>query len=306
LFFECWDWDSTGSDDLIGQFTSTYAELLNKKSFELIEPHKKQKKGNKYVNSGVIEFIEIKEIRKMSFVDYLSAGVEISLVTGIDFTASNGDPRLPTSLHHFSAPEQPNQYMQAIRTVGDVVAPYDYDGWIPVFGFGAKFLDGNVNHCFHVNGTPNPNCSGINGVLQAYQQSFNSLQLYGPTYFAPLIRNIASLAKQTIGSKYYILLIITDGEITDMTSTIEAIKEASLTPLSIIVVGVGNDNFTSMNQLDDDNHVLFSRDIVQFVPFRNYFNQPAGALARDTLAEVPSQLVDFMVRNNITLNTAPR
>lgn len=84
------------------------------------------------------------------------------------------------------------------------------------------------------------------------------------------------------------MLVVTN-EI-DMNNTIQAIKEASRYPVSIIIVGVGNADFTSMNQLDDDNGVLFARDIVQFVPFRNYKTRPIEELAKDTLAEVPKQV----------------
>ena len=42
---------------------------------------------------------------------------------------------------------------------------------------------------------------------------------------------------------YSILLIITDGEILDMNQTIDLINKASKIPLSIIIIGVGNNNF---------------------------------------------------------------
>lgn len=54
---------------------------------------------------------------------------------GIDYTASNKQPTDPSSLH-FIDPEKPNEYMQAIRLVGDILAPYDNDGKIPTYGFG--------------------------------------------------------------------------------------------------------------------------------------------------------------------------
>ncbi len=45
-------------------------------------------------------------------------------------------------------------------------------------------------------------------------------QLYGPTNFAPVITHVADIARQfRDGSKYFILLIITDGIITDMPQT---------------------------------------------------------------------------------------
>lgn len=75
--------------------------------------------------------------------------------------------------------------------------------------------------------------------------------------------------------QYYILLVLTDGVVTDMADTREAIVRASHLPMSIIIVGVGNADFTDMQTLDGDDGVLRSlrgepalRDIVQFVPFR--------------------------------------
>ena len=49
------------------------------------------------------------------------------------------------------------------------------------------------------------------------------------------------------------LLILTDGEITDMEDTIKAIVDASFLPMSIIIVGVGNADFSNMEILDADN-----------------------------------------------------
>nr|XP_025035415.1 copine-7 [Pelodiscus sinensis] len=101
-------------------------------------------------------------------------------------------------------------------------------------------------------------------------------------------------------SQYYILLILTDGVVTDMADTREAIVRASYLPMSIIIVGVGNADFTDMQILDGDDGVLRSpkgepvlRDIVQFVPFREFKNASATALAKCVLAEVPKQVVEY-------------
>jgi len=48
---------------------------------------------------------------------------------------------------------------------------------------------------------------------------------------------------------YSVLLILTDGVINDMNASIRAIVEASTRPLSIIIVGVGDADFTDMNKL---------------------------------------------------------
>ena len=43
---------------------------------------------------------------------------------GVDFTGSNGEPTSPRSLHYIN-PYQPNEYMQAIQSVGMVCQDYD-------------------------------------------------------------------------------------------------------------------------------------------------------------------------------------
>ena len=43
-----------------------------------------------------------------------------------------------------------------------------------------------------------------------------------------------------------------DGMINDMEETINSIIEASYLPLSIIIIGIGNDDFKEMHILDGD------------------------------------------------------
>ena len=49
-----------------------------------------------------------------------------------------------------------------------------------------------------------------------------------------------------------ILLILTDGIIHDMETTINAIIESAHLPLSIIIIGIGNEDFSKMVTLDGD------------------------------------------------------
>lgn len=58
--------------------------------------------------------------------------------------------------------------------------------------------------------------------------------------------------------KYNILLIITDGVISDLQQTIDEIVDGSSLPLSIIIVGVGSADFSSMDVLDADDQPLYS------------------------------------------------
>ena len=64
--------------------------------------------------------------------------------------------------------------------------------------------------------------------------------------------------------------------------------------MSIIIIGVGDENFKMMKELDSDKNALKSRsgktalrDIVQFVKFNKYAALGPQALAEKVLKEMP-------------------
>ncbi|XP_017309053.1 copine-4 isoform X1 [Ictalurus punctatus] len=304
-----WDWDSNGKHDFIGEFEATFKEMRGatdgkQVQWECINPKYKIKKKN-YRNSGIVILNQCKIIKMHSFLDYIMGGCQIQFTVAIDFTASNGDPRNSCSLHYIH-PYQPNEYLKALVAVGEICQDYDSDKMFPAFGFGARIPpEFKVSHDFAVNfNEDNPECAGIQGVVEAYQNCLPKIQLYGPTNIAPIIQKVAQSASEELhvrqAMQYFILLILTDGVITDMADTRDAIVHASHLPMSIIIVGVGNADFSDMQMLDGDDGILRSpkgepvlRDIVQFVPFRNFKHASPAALAKSVLAEVPNQVVDY-------------
>ncbi|XP_013408869.1 copine-8 isoform X2 [Lingula anatina] len=314
---ECYDWDRDGGHDLIGEFFTTLRELSKGKcgqnEFECINPKKKAKKGAKYKNSGVITVESCRVVQVPTFLDYIKGGTQLQCTIAIDFTASNGDPRTPTSLHYIN-PYQPTQYAMALQAVGEIIEDYDSDKLFPVLGFGARLPpDGRISHEFFVNMHPtDPYCAGLQGVMQAYSNALQKVQLYGPTNFAPVINHVARFASaRRNGTDYFILLILTDGIITDMPQTKEAIVNAASLPMSIIIVGIGEADFDAMVELDGDDIRVSSRgryaerDIVQFVPFRDFIrsNSDMGIskaqLAKEVLEEIPDQFISYMKKHNI-------
>ncbi|XP_026872575.1 copine-9 isoform X2 [Electrophorus electricus] len=319
---DVYDWDRDGSHDFIGEFTTSYRELSRGQSqfnvYEVLNPKKKGKK-KKYVNSGTVTLLSFKVESEYTFVDFIRGGTQLNFTVAIDFTASNGNPAQPTSLHYMS-PYQMNTYAMALKAVGEIIQDYDSDKLFPAYGFGAKLPpDGKISHAFPLNGnSEDPNCVGIEGVLEAYFQSLRTVQLYGPTNFAPVINQVACSAQEvTDGSQYFVLLMITDGVISDMVQTKEAVVNASSLPMSIIIVGVGPAEFDAMEELDGDEVRVSSRgrfaerDIVQFVPFRDYIDRSGNQilsmarLAKDVLAEIPEQLLSFMKSKGIEPRPAP-
>uniref|UniRef100_A0A671NAM9 Copine Va n=1 Tax=Sinocyclocheilus anshuiensis TaxID=1608454 RepID=A0A671NAM9_9TELE len=256
---EVYDWDRDGSHDFIGEFTTSYRELSRGQS-------------------------------QFNVYEVSSLNTQIHFTVAIDFTASNGNPSQSTSLHYMN-PYQMNAYAMALKAVGEIIQDYDSDKMFPALGFGAKLPpDGRVSHEFPLNGNvDNPYCNGMEGILEAYHESLKTVQLYGPTNFAPVINHVARYAAAVQdGSQYFVLLIITDGVISDMAQTKEAIVNAAKLPMSIIIVGVG-----------------------QFVPFRDYMDRTGNhvlsmaRLAKDVLAEIPDQLILYMKSRGIKPNQTP-
>ena len=94
----------------------------------------------------------------------------------------------------------------------------------------------------------------------------------------------------------------------DIQPTIDEVVRASGLPLSIIIIGVGSADFSTMEQLDADDAPLKSsssvyatRDVVQFVPFNKYSRDNA-LLAKEVLKEIPRQMVNYFQRKNIKPN----
>jgi len=237
---------------------------------------------------------------KPTFVDYISGNCDLTMCVAIDFTGSNGDPRRPGTLHHFSHHGQMNGYEKAISAVGGIVAKYDSDQQFPVYGFGAKY-DGVVRHCFQVG--PSKEVHGIKGILDAYKGVFKTpLIMSGPTVFTEVIQLAASQAKQRYQINplsYSILLLLTDGAVTDVEATKQVLASVADAPLSIVIVGIGNADFSAMQFLDDfETRSGVNRDIVQFVQF-NAHEHNKTSLTRATLEEIPDQLVQFFYSRGI-------
>lgn len=202
LKIDVYDWDSDGTHDYIGSFNTSLADLqvkaIEQTGIACINDEKKRNKGKSYKNSGMIFLMNLTIESQPTFIEYLQGGVTMNFSVAVDFTASNGDPRNPQSLHYFDPHRGgENQYTTAIRSVGEIIQDYDTDKQFPALGFGAQVPPtGQVSHEFFLNLRPDtPFCAGVEGLLQAYWHCIQSVRLYGPTNFAPVINHVANFAR---------------------------------------------------------------------------------------------------------------
>mmetsp|Transcript_28526 Transcript_28526/g.31686 ORF Transcript_28526/g.31686 Transcript_28526/m.31686 type:complete len:180 (+) Transcript_28526:359-898(+) len=169
--------------------------------------------------------------------------------------------------------------------MGQTLEPFDDDKLIPVYGFGdVSSKDRSVFPFF-----PDRVCHGFTEVIQRYTEITPNVKLSGPTSFAPLIRETIRVQQEEGG--YHILVIIADGQVTNVRETTQAIVDATKYPISIICVGVGDGPWELMEEFDDQ---LPSRsfDNFQFVPYYETMHRAENrevAFSVAALQEIPDQ-----------------
>jgi E3 ubiquitin-protein ligase RGLG len=224
------------------------------------------------------------------------------LIIGIDYTKSNLETGRNSfggrSLHTISIIQNPYQY--TIDIICRTLDRFDDDHLIPVFGFGD--LNSRNETVFPLKNTNSFYCNGLPDVLTQYQHITPTLTLSGPTTFSPLIKTAVNIVKQT--GRYHILLIITDGAVSNPDFDAETIIEASNYGLSIVCIGVGDGPFDTMHTFDDKLH---SRkfDNFQFVELNKLNRENIDiAFAVSALQEIPDQYK--YIKDNGLLKSFPR
>ena len=303
--FECLDYDSETKSELIGVCEVTTAELIEGHEYPFVNPGVLQHGRPKLTGYFCVKKFEL--VEEESFIDYLRNGMNINLSVAIDYTTSNGLYTDSSSLHCIR-PDVLNEYEQAIETFGTILSGYDSDKKYAVFGFGGipSWLGGGVSHAFALNKHPeDPFIEGYEAVRRCYRETISEIELSGPTHLSEILRTMIGIIHRSEKNLYHILLVLTDGDLHDYEETVDLIVTASRMPLSVLIVGIGYENFFQLKKLDGDKRQLVDshgrraeRDVVQFMPFRQYRNN-LSMLAREALMEIPTQLMTYMKINSI-------
>jgi len=170
---------------------------------------------------------------------------------------------------------------------------------------------GHVSHCFPLNGNvEDPEIVGVQEVIGHYRANLNTIKFMGPTHFAEIMKEAREQVEKCQNNKmYHVLMIMTDGDIHDIEETIKEISIMSKKnlPISIVIVGVGNEDFSNMVRLDGDDVAIASgiKDIVQFVKYQDVKRRSEpqnvqGNLAAMVLEEIPTHMVNcFMEKDQL-------
>ncbi|XP_041364275.1 copine-3-like [Gigantopelta aegis] len=234
--------------------------------------------------------------------------------------SSNGEISDKLSLHS-TCDARNNQYLNTIESLGALIARYDVEQKVALFGFGAKTTaEGNPKTCFPIlDKNSNIWVKGIKGAVKAYNAILPTLQFSGPTYIAPAISTVSRLIKDEKVTQdrqiYYVLLVLTDGVINDIDATVHELISTSSLPLSVIITGIGPADFTLMEQFhtsvnkpltDERTRKSAERPNVHFVSLKkDSFTSGGGIMViQEAFAALSVHVTQYLKKKNISPNKA--
>lgn len=306
-----WVWNKFTSDELVG-FVETSVDNLVKQStrgipvFDVLLERKRLLGGVKLKKAGSLKVLKGKVLNVPSVLQYIAGGCTLNLMIAIDCTLLNGDWRDDQSLH-FHSEAFLNDYQAAIHRLGVIFDAYECRHKYQMWGYGAS-IEGVDQPFFSIT----DDVENADDLIKAYDKNFapdnSTLELGNVAELKHVVQaGMFRAQRLNSGSKqcYSTLVILSTGAITDLQESIDAVCAAAEdAPLSIVVIGIGDGDFSGVQRLVADetgklshsNGVPIARDIVQFVAMDDY-NGNARTCVAEALREIPEQFVQHFTNS---------
>ena len=230
--------------------------------------------------------------KNYSFTDYIKAGISFNAYIGIDFSNKK---------EHIT-PLNKNQYIKSIAGLRETI--FEFVKIFEVYGYGVNILNPEINNSgfFNFSLNENPNLKGLTEISNAYENCLNNIIFSeNKNILSPLLNHI----KNRIYQKYELikynilfLLISQSPKKEDYQKCINAFIENSLAPLSIIIIGIGDNEkeFKNIKDLCNNNNHSFGmkkeRNNIFFITMKEC-NFDENILKNICLKEIPNQMVEF-------------
>ncbi|VIO87462.1 Uncharacterized protein BM_BM7119 [Brugia malayi] len=301
----CYSRDDHTKCSIIGQFITTSDVLFKNAEERKILYLRVGMENNKKAN-GIIEVVKCNEITIYSFLDYIINGYCLSLAIAVDFSISDSNDTNATFA---------NDVECVIRSICEPFRRHNFSQNYAAFGFGARippYFRKSQQFCLNLE--MDPNCQGIDGLIDAFWKANAQVQPSTTAHFAHIIYHLSKLASNVrrrenqLQCPYFVLAIISKGKINDIRETVQATIFASKAPLSIIFIATEGD-CSEMERLGlSAGRISYQnrraqRDMLQFVAltkFRNKLPEDNNfweLLTERALRRVPWQMINWMMKN---------
>ncbi|CAD6198984.1 unnamed protein product [Caenorhabditis auriculariae] len=297
--------DVDGTEGYIGKFLTTYAKMKYGPGpdnvYNVINDVKKAQKKS-YEHSGKMELVKFTDVSFYSFLDYVVSGTQLHFEIAVDF--SSAEP-----VHELDQRRFDGELHMAVRAIGGIIRDYTPNRLFPAFGIGAKipptFHESNE---FFLNFSLDPICRGLDGVMDSYKKAQTLVTPTKESKLAPVINYVTRMSHRSgfRGLHYHVLAIFTRGSVSDLKDIQQAVNAASEAPLSVIIIGMGEGDFSSLQKISSrKKDANGKRECVEFFQMKTLLNgaetpaQNKSRIAERALRNVPNHLVHFMHNANI-------
>jgi len=308
-----WDYQKNSSTHVVlGFVESTVAEIIEKAKdrgipvFIIMREKQKLFRRSKLKQVGLLKVLNASVITVPSMLQYVSGGMSLNLMVGIDCSAANGVWGTEKNLH-FSKSDWLNDYQAGIKKLGIITENFSRGRHSSLWGLGAE-IDGEYRDCYAIQ----EKLCGSDSLLKAYDDNVVNNPVFALGKETSLNSFIEAATFRTIKlSKnlpcYTILAVFTAGDFVDLQDTIDLICTAAEdAPISIIIIGVGNSDLSSVKKLCGDNNgklrdsrgIPIAREIVTFVSFKEFAGNATEVIA-EALKEIPEQFVEYQLMNGV-------
>ena len=264
----------------IGNVETNVEEVTKKKDIEL-----KTNDGTKIpmtIKTTTVKYTFIKFIKEM--------GGRFNVTFGIDFTGSNYNAKKNIDQHCIKPTnkDKPNYYKKVILECGEVLDKYSKDHYYSVFGFGLKYQSKETENCINI--------------LYDKQKNNASNQK---------IKFLNNVKKSSNPKDFNVLMIITDGCISDYKEVIDSVIEDQNLPMCINIIGIGAHPPKQMKRLNgdfgstksSDKKKKLERKVLNYFHLNDYtqknnINKNFKMLKGDLMKTIPHNVTEYLNKYN--------
>ena len=237
------------------------------------------------------------ENKTNTLFDYFKSGVKFSCFISSDFSNSEKNPSLL---------ENKDNYKRIYKKISDIIANYTKKHLFYSYGFNAKIKNSlSDESIFNLNlNGKDSSIYTMDEVLKNFEKFLNTNSIISlkNINLSPIIKKITKDIYKLYNLRYYnVSFIIIRGNIdkNDIQKTIDAIIESSYLPLTTIVIGLGNIDYTETRKIIYSNKKLSSigmqklRNNVLFAALIGDFSNNVEELINWCLIELSKQIISF-------------
>ena len=236
---------------------------------------------------------------KLTFFGQIMKGLRFNLACAISFASSNRPPRDSKSLH-YTPFGQSNAYQATMGAIGGAIEPYSDGRPFHAWGLAAKY-NRILSHCFPLTINGNKDLAGLRDLQNAYYGIFENIVFDKPVSIVPSTRQAISLVAGSKNPADYLVFVIMVNEVpVDLDEFIDLLYDNQMEPISVVVVGIGDDEFKEMGtklspgMLKNSKEMVFDRDVALFIKFNDYGMQALDQFMSTALITVTDQAVHWV------------